>query len=270
MITLIIAIAVGGGSFCVAHLAADAGWGWSVFFALLGFGAFQGVAGYLIQKRVKGDMLRVQAILEDGQKRLKMKMQRWQVRPPGSLQAAQREIFDDTKVFVREALAQVDTLSKYRHWVPMMDRQMATAKVQLCWMIKDFKTVDALLPKVLLVDPTMVALKIARLYQLGGDSMAEIVKLYNKGVARTRYNGNVLLAAELSWIQVQKGDVDGAFKTLTEALKKSDDKTLKRNHELLMNNRVGHFSNSDLGDLWYSLQLEEPKVKMQRARSVYR
>ena len=37
-----------------------------------------------------------------------------------------------------------------------------------------------------------------------------------------------------------------------------------------MNNRVGHFSNSGLGDQWYSLLLEEPKVHVQRQRSVYR
>ena len=69
---------------------------------------------------------------------------------------------------------------------------------------------------------------------------------------------------------MQRNDSDGAFKTLTEALKKSDDATLKRNHEILMNNRVAHFSNSGLGDQWYSLMLEEPKVKMQRQRSVFR
>ena len=121
----------------------------------------------------------------------------------------------------------------------------------------------------LLVDPMMTAIKIARLHMTGGD-FKEIEKLYRKGVGRVRYNGNVLLAAEMSWIQVKRGDADGAFKTLTEALKKSDDATLKRNHECMMNNRVVHFSNSGLGDQWYSLLLEEPKVHVQRQRSVYR
>ena len=182
---------------------------------------------------------------------------------------AQKEIFADTKVFVQDALAKVEELNRFRLLVPMMDRQIATAKVQLAWMVKDFKTVDALMPKVLLVDPMMAAIKIARLHMTGGD-FKEIEKLYRKGVGRVRYNGNVLLAAEMSWIQVKRGDADGAFKTLTEALKKSDDATLKRNHECLMNNRVGHFSNSGLGDQWYSLLLEEPKVHVQRQRSVYR
>ena len=269
MITLILALAVGGGGFAAAYYAGDWGLGWSIFAGVAGFGVFQGVFGFIIQKRVKGDMEKVQGILLAGQKQIQQKTQRWQMRPPGSIQAAQNEIFNDTKVFVREALAQTETLRKYRLWVPMMDRQIATAQLQLNWMIKEFKVVDKLMPKAICVDPMMSAIKMARMYMLERPT-AEIEKAYRKGVGRVRYNGNVLLAATMSWIQVQRGEVDAAFKTLTEALKKSDNEALKRNHELLMNNRVAHFSNSGIGDQWYSLFLEEPKVRMQRQRSVYR
>ncbi|MGN0832147.1 MAG: hypothetical protein ACI4RD_00680 [Kiritimatiellia bacterium] len=269
MVTLIVALAVAGGSFAAAYFAADWGMGWSVFAGVVGFGVFQGVAGFFLQKRVKRDMEQVQQILLAGQKRLQAKMQAWQFRPPSSLQAAQREIAADTKTFVREALAQTESLRKYRLWVPMMSRQIATARLQLNWMIKDFKAVDALMPQAICLDPTMAAIKMARLYMLGRP-VGEIRKVYEKGVRRVRYNGNVLLAATMSWIQVEKGDADGAFKTLTEALRKSDDETLKRNHEQLMNNRVAHFSNAGLGDQWYSLFLEEPKTRVQRQRSAYR
>lgn len=269
MITVIISIVVGCGGFALSYWGADAGTGWSVFFGILSFGVCQGLSGFLVQKKVKVEMEKVQAILLAGQKKLQTKMQRWQMRPPGSIQAAQREIFADTKLFVKEALAQTETLRKYKLWVPMMEKQIATAQFQLNWMIKDFKQVDRLMPKALFLDPTMTAMKLARLYMTNGD-LAAMRKIYAKGVARTRYNGNVLLAATMSWIEVQKGEVDAAFKTLTEALKKSDNETLKRNHECLMNNRVGHFSNSGIGDQWYSLLLEEPKVHTQRQRPVYR
>ena len=269
MITLIFAIAVGGGSFAAAYWPGDWGLGWSIFAGVAGFVVFQGVFGFILQKRVKRDMERVQGILLAGQKQLQQKMQRWQMRPPGSIQAAQNEIFADTKVFVKEALAQTETLRKYRLWVPMMDRQIATAQLQLNWMIKEFKVVDRLMPKALCVDPMMSAIKMARMYTLGA-SLKDIEKVYRKGVGRVRYNGNVLLAAAMSWMQVQKGETDAAFKTLTDALKKSDNETLKQNHEQLMNNRVAHFSNSGIGDQWYSLYLEEPKVRTQRQRSVYR
>ena len=99
-----LAIAAGGGVFAAAYFAADWGTGWSIFAGLVGFGVFQGVAGYLVQKRVKREMDKVQDILLGGQKQLQQKMQRWQIRPPGSIQAAQREIAEDTKVFVKKAL----------------------------------------------------------------------------------------------------------------------------------------------------------------------
>lgn len=269
MITLLLAVAVGCGGWAAAYYAGDFGMGWSVFCGIVGFGAVQGVAGWLIRKRVMRDMERVQATLANGQKQLQAKVQRWQFRPPSSVQAAQREMFADTKVFVGEALAQTETLKKYRLWVPMIERQMATAQLQLNWMIKEFKAVDALMPKAMLLDPTMAAIKMARMYALEAKT-EEIAKVYAKAVRRVRYNQNVLLAATMSWIQVKRGETDAAFKTLTEALKKSDDATLKRNHEELMNNRVNHFSNSGIGDTWYSLYLEEPKVHTQRQRSVYR
>ena len=269
MITLTIAIAVGIGGFSAAYFPGGLGWGWSTFLGLVSFGVCQGVASFLLQRKVKRDMEDVQAILENGQRRLQQKMARWQMRPPGSIQAAQKEIMEDTKVFVKEALAKTDTLVKYKLWIPMMDRQIATAKVQLSWMIKDFKTVDALMPKVICIDPSLSCIKMARMYMLDRPT-EEIAKTYRKAVVRARYNDNVLPTATMSWIQVKRGDTDGAFKTLTEALKKSDDENLKRNHECLMNNRPAKFTNSGIGDKWYSLLLEEPKVRTQRQRPVYR
>ena len=269
MITIIIAVVFAASGAAGAYYGLDWGAAGCTFAALGSFAVFQGVTGFFIQKRVKKDMEGVQNILAAGQKRLQAKTQRWQLRPPSSIQAAQREIFEDTKVFVKEALKEVDVLEKYRGWVPMIDRQMATAKLQLNWMIKEFKLVDKLMPKALLIDPTMAAMKMARMYTLGEPSDA-IEKVYKKGVRRVRYNGNVLLAATWTWILVERGEIDRAFKALTEALKKSDNEVLKQNHVNLMNNRVAHFSNSQLGDQWYSLYLEEPRYHAPRQRSVYR
>jgi hypothetical protein len=151
----------------------------------------------------------------------------------------------------------------------MIDRQQATAKFQLNWMIKDFRAVDELMPKALFLDPMMSAMKIARMYMLG-KPIDEIAKVYIRAVRRLKYNQNVLLAAAWSWMLVQKGDIDGAFNALTEALKSSDNEVLKSNHTLLMNNRHGHFTNSGLGDQWYSLYLEEPRIRTVRQHQSYR
>ena len=269
MITLFIAVVAAFGGFAASHWLGDFGMGWSVFVGLLTFGGFQFAVGFRLQKKVKAEMSKVQGILEAGQKRLQQKMQRWQIRPPGSIQAAQKEIADDTRVFVKEALAATEGLAKFKYWVPMIEKQMATAQLQLNWMIRDFKKVDELMPKAMFLDPNSVAIKLAR-QQMRGESLEVMEKTYRKGVGRLKYNQNVLLAAAWSWILVKRDKVDDAFKALTEALKNSDNEVLRRNHECLMNNRVAHFSNSGLGDQWYSLLLEEPKVKMQRPRSVYR
>jgi len=269
MVTTLIILIAACGAFSAAHFVADIGIGWSIAIGFATFAALNAAFAVFIKRRVTRDMESVQAILAEGQKKLQAKMQRWQVRPPGSLQAAQKEMMDDTRVFVGKALEETEKLHRYRLWVPMMERQVATAQLQLCWMVKDFRRVDQLMPKALFVDPTLVAMKLARMQMLGKE-IAEIRAAYEKGTRRLRYNQNVLLAACYSWILVERGLVDDAFKALTEALKHSDDATLKRNHEQLMNNRVAHFSNSGLGDQWYSLFLEEPKVKMQRQRSVYR
>ena len=269
MISLTIAIAAGAGAFSAVYFAADCGAGWSV---AAGLGAFA-LTNFIVMRRFKklieADMGAVQRILTDGQKALQAKMQRWQVRPPGSVQAAQREIAEDTKAFVGNALTAVDALAKYRHWVPLIDRQMATAKLQLTWLVKDFTHADEHMKKALFVDPVTASMRIARLHMTGAPK-EDIRKAYEKAVRRARYNQNVLPAACWSWILVKSGDADGAFKVLTEALKKSDDATLKRNHEQLMNNRPEQFSNSGLGDQWYALHLEEPKIKTQRQRGFRR
>ena len=265
LISIMVGLLVGLG----LGLSGTLGYGWSTFHGVLAFGLTQFIAGRVIQKRVKAVMDSVQAVLMEGQKRLQAKMARWQMRPPGSIQAMQAEMARDQKVFVTEALARTEELRRFVMWVPMMKRQIATAQFQLHWMIKDFKKVDELMPKALFFDPTMTAMKLARMYMLDKPT-EEIGKAYTKGVARLRYNQNVLLAATYSWILVQRKDIDGAFKTLNRALEKSDNETLKANREHLANNRIAHFTNAALGEQWYALMLEEPRIRQQRPRMQWR
>lgn len=252
------------GAWCGLYFSNTCGYGWSTFFALLTFGVVQAIIGWRLNKQVKAAMLVVQAVLADGQKQLQAKVQRWQLRPPGSIQQAQLEIAKDQKIFVNKALALTEPLHKFDNWVPLMKRQIATCQFQLYWMLKDMKKVDELLPKVMFIDPTMTAMKIARRYMLNAPT-EELEKLYTKSARRLRYNQNVLLAALWSWILVKRNDADGAFRALNEALKKSDNVVLKQNQEHLANNRIAHFSNAGLSDQWYALQLEEPKIRQQRS-----
>ena len=269
MLSVLISVLVGVGVGLGLGLTGTLGYGWSTFCGVLAFGVAQFVMGRIIQKRVKAAMENVQAVLLDGQKKLQAKMARWQMRPPGSIQAMQAEMARDQRGFVLEALAHTEDLRPFTPWVPMMSRQIATAQFQLFWMIKEFKKVDELMPKALFLDPTMTAMKLARMYMLDKPT-EEITKVYEKGVRRLRYNQNVMLAATYSWILVQRKDIDGAFKALNKALEKSDNETLKANRDHLANNRVAHFTNTALGEQWYAMLLEEPKIRQQRQRMQWR
>ena len=269
MFSFLIAVAIGVLAGLGFFFGGVCGLGWSIGWGVLVFLVAQVIVGRIVQKRVKAAMDVVQGVLLDGQKRLQAKMARWQVRPPGSIQAAQAEIARDQKEFVHKALAQTEVLHKFDNWVPMMRRQIATAQFQLYWMIKDFKKVDELMPLALFLDPTTNAMKLARMY-MTGKTVEEMAKVYEKATRRLRYNQNVLIAAAWSWILIQKKDVDGAFKVLNAALEKSDNEVLKANRDHLANNRVAHFSNTALGDQWYALLLEEPRIHQQRARPQWR
>jgi hypothetical protein len=269
MLTIAIAVFVGLATGFGLALGDVLGYGWSSFCGVLAFGAVQMGLGMYMQKKVKAVMMSVQTVLTEGQRRLQAKAAHWQVRQPGSIKEVQNEMARDQRALVMEALAQTEPLKKFTLWVPLMGRQIATAQMQLRWMIKDFKAVDALMPKALFLDPLTVSMKLARM-QMANAPLADMEKVYRKGVARLKYNQNVLLAATWSWILVKRGDVDGAFKALNAALKNSDNETLKANREHLANNRVAHFSNAGIGDQWYALHLEEPKIRMQRPRMQWR
>jgi tetratricopeptide (TPR) repeat protein len=269
MVTLLIALFCAAASGCALYFTDIFGGGMSSFCGIAVFGVIQIGAGLRLRKKVAAEMKAVETVLLEGQKAAQEKMQRWQMRPPGSVQAAQAEIERDQRKFVMEALKLTEPLHKFDLWVPMMKRQIATAQFQLYWMIKEFRKCDTLMEKALFVDPTMYAMKMARYYMLDKPT-DEIRKVYEKGTKRLRYNQNTLLAAAWTWILVKRGEIDAAFKALNEALKNSDNETLKANREALANNRVAHFNNSGIGDTWWALALEEPKVKMQRQRMQWR
>ncbi|HNX33518.1 MAG TPA: hypothetical protein PKM57_02755 [Kiritimatiellia bacterium] len=263
MLTILINAVIGMLLSAALGMTQTANWGWATFWGVLAFVAGQAGTGFLIQKRIKNDMGAVQKILEDGQKRLQFKMNQWQMRPPGSIKQAQQEIERDQRTFVERALEESKGLERYNRWAPLMGRQIATMRIQLYWMLKDFKNVDELMPKALIVDPLMAAIKIARMFM---KKEAGIDKVFAKHTARLRYGQGALLYGLYSWILVQNKDLDGAHKVLIRACENMENDTIKKNREHLANNRVGHFSNAGLGDEWYALHLEQPKVKMQRQR----
>ena len=119
------------------------------------------------------------------------------------------------------------------------------------------------MPSCLFLEPMTAAMRMARMYTRKDE---EIDKFFTRQTARLRYGQGAILYALYAWIAVQRNDIELAQKTLLRAAEKMENETIKRNIEHLANNRVRQFTNAGLGDEWYALGLEEPRIKMQRSR----
>lgn len=235
--------------------------GWAVVWGVLLFIAAQLLAGYLVQKKVKAEMEKVQEILTSGKNHLQQKVGQWQMKPPGSIKDAQKIIEKEQKVFIDRALEASSGLEKFNRWAPLMGKQINALRLQLHWMNKDFKKVDQLMPHVMIMDPMMACIKIARMYMRNEEG---IDKVFRKHSGKVRNEQGALIFALYSWILVQQQKIDEAHKVLIDGCDRIDNEFLKRNRENLANNRVGHFSNAPFGEEWYALNLEQPRMKMQR------
>ena len=118
--------------------------------------------------------------------------------------------------------------------------------------------------KCLFIEPQSVCVKMARMYKRNDEG---IDKFFKKKAARFKGEQALLPYALYSWILVKQERIDEAIKILNQAkIKTSDNEVIVKNWELLVNNKVKHFSNSLLGEQWYSLMLEEPKMPKQQVR----
>ncbi|MBP5511053.1 MAG: hypothetical protein J6Z49_09060 [Kiritimatiellae bacterium] len=255
-------------AFCGISLCAGLGltgssnWGWAVFWGIFAFLATFFGLGLCFQSRIKAIGMAMQEVMKSGQAKIQAMVNGWQMRPPGSMKQAQEALQREQAKSADEALAVAAQLDRYNRWVPMMVRQSAAIRLQLYWAKRDFKQVDALLPRALMMDPMIVCMKLARMHMKGEKEGME--KLFSKTAARLRYGQGALLYALYSWILVKRGEIDAAHKVLVRACEKMENATLKANRDNLANNRIAHFNNAGFGDEWYALLLEEPKVRMQR------
>jgi BMFP domain-containing protein YqiC len=237
-------------------------WYWAAVWGALVFMAGQVALGLLLQRRVKRAMEAVQNVLLAGQKKLQQKINHWQQRPPGSLKQAQLELERDQRVFLEQALEASKGLEVYSRWTLMLDRQIATLRMQLYYQLKEFRKVDELLPRCMFMDPVTAAMKLARLHVR--NETAEAEKFFQKQTRKLRYGQGAILYALYAWMLVQRKEFEAAHKVLVRACEKMENAVIKANRDHLANNRGNQFSNAGLADEWYALGLEQPKVRTQR------
>ncbi|MBO5689690.1 MAG: hypothetical protein J6S73_07135, partial [Lentisphaeria bacterium] len=133
----------------------------------------------------------------------------------------------------------------------------------LHFQMKEFDEVDALMPKCMFLDVRSVVTKMARMYQKKEEG---IDKFYRKKGARFKGEDLALAASTYAWILVKQDRGNEAMNVLAEAKKKTDNPVVLENWERLANGKYRNFSNAGLGDSWYSLYLETPKIRQERVR----
>ena len=266
MITVILNVLVAAAVGVALTLAGVSPWYWSILWGALVLVAGQLAIGWALRRRLGAVNDRVQAAMQAAQARMQAKLQRWRTRQMTNQKAAEAELAKDRDAMIAEVQAILRPLERYRLWIPLLGRQLATMEVQFAWQKKDWKRVDELLPRALLAEPLLVCMKLARLWAHEAPTEA-LRKVFRKATRRARYGTTALIYATWSWMLVKRGEVDEAFRALVEADKKNEHATLKANRDALANNRLAHFSNAGFGEEWYALFLEEPKLRAPRVRN---
>ncbi len=236
---------------------------WSILWGVFAFGATMFGINWIVRKKIMRIMTEMQDIMTNGQKQLQTKINKFQSRPTGDPKRLMDETEKLQKKVLTDALEFTNNLEPFCKWTPLFGRQLNTTRMQFNYQMKDFKKVDELLPRSLILDPMSAAMKLARLYSNKAD-MDEIEKTFQKSAARLKYNQSALLYALMSWIYVKKDMTDKAHTLLIKGCKANENETLKRNLDRLANNKVREFSNANFGDEWYALFLEPPKIQYRR------
>ncbi len=259
MLTIISALILGSGvwGICRTFMSNP----WAITCGVVVFLAIQLAVGLYIRKKINGITEAIQMIMEKAQNKINRQMNRMQSRPVSSPKAAQQMLEKDQNLALQQSIKETDRAKSYYLWNIMLKKQINTMKMMLYFQLKDFKKVDELIGKSFIIDSRSIAIKAVRMYK-NKDNKLE--KYLSKKCKKAKNDDAVLLYSLYSWILVKQEKYSEAAQILADAKKKVDNQVINDNRDRLVNGKVKHFSNANLGEMWYALYLEEPKVKQQR------
>ena len=268
MLSIFLSIGIGGvaGILTFTHTDYNVSFGVTAF--VLVFVVLQVLGGLFVRKIVKKRTENIQKIIENGQVVLNRKIQRYQQKPIGGMKTMQKILEKEQKVFIQEALDATKSLESLYYWNLLLKKQVSTMRMQFYYQLKQFDKVDLFLKKAMFIDPMSCAMKGARLYKNNDPKCEKFLQKKSKKFKKN--DQNVILYALLSWVLVKKGKIEEAIKVLEKAKDSTSNEVIARNWEVLVNDKKSKFSNSGIGDQWYSLYLEEPKMQKPKQRVVRR
>lgn len=261
MITMIAAIALGIAMGTTLKYTGAASQGWAIFWGIIFMLAVQLAAGLFIRREVNRVNRKIQTEMTEMQRKLNRKMEAFQRRPGASVKAMQEELIHDQHVAIRRCLGILDELNKYVWFNYLLDRQLNTMRVVMLFQLKEFDKVDKLMPKAMMITAQAIAIKMTRMFKNNDSKLDEF---FHKKSKKLKGDDAALIFSLYAWIKIQQDNAKAALDALNIAITKSDNPVLAANRDRIANGKIKQFSNAQLGDAWYALYLEEPKIKQQR------
>ncbi len=261
MFTILIAVAAGCGIALVTSRDLGPVWG-----AVCGIGAVlvvQLLIGLVVRRKVNRINSSMQQVMLETQNKLNRRVQMFQQRPGGNVKAMQQLLEKEQFAAIRKALEISCEADRYALWSPLLKKQFSTVRMMLHFQLKEFDRVDALMPRCMFLDARSVAVKLARMYMKKDPKLDDF---YRKKGAKFKGEDLALVASAYAWMLVHQERSDEALKVLVNAKKNTDHPVVLKNWELLANGKSRNYSNAGLGDAWYALYLEAPKVRQERVR----
>lgn len=244
---------------------------WIVLSGIGGYFASSLLVGLLVRRKLGAVQKELQDMMTVAQNRINRSIQEAQSKPGANPAMLRKQIEIKQTDVLKKALAHTEKLEAFQKWAPTLGRQISTMRVQFHYQLKQFEEVDAifatthLLKKPMMMEPNIVAMKMARAYKTG--EIEDVEKLFRKHIKFMRGDRGTLLYGLMSWIWVKKGNLDDAMELLAKAKETTGNETLAQNWERLANDKAKKFSNAGLGEEWYGLFLEnQPMPKQQRMR----
>ncbi len=254
MLSLLIAIICGIFSALLASIKIKS-LGWLITIGIVFFLTAAIILNRHFGKKLTAVVNQVQGMLTDSQNNAFKMINRFQSKPAGSQKIMEKNVEKKVEAGVIQALEVLETLQPIYKWSLLAERQINTLKMQLNFQIKRFDEADRLMPKIFVLEPLTLCMKMVRQYH---NNSPDLDKTYKKGVKKFKYEKGILVHSLYAWILVKRKDVDRALEVLTFAKEKIDDEMIQRNWQNVANNKVHLYSNAGLGEQWYALHLEKP------------
>ena len=206
--------------------------------------------------------------MAETQQKLQMRQNQF-MRKPASQKVMMQTMEKEQSQGIDRVLEILDLYKPLYRWNFMMKKQVNTMRMMFLYQQRKYNEVDALMPECLFFDNQSISIKLARLYSQ--NKLQDVDAFFKKKCRRMKKDDMVLPYSLYAWILVKQNRIEDAIKVLATAKDRSSNAVIAQNWEFLVNGKIKHFSNANLGEIWYALALETPKMpKMQQQVVRYR